>query len=464
VSASWRCPTCGSENPESSGVCSACGSDIAGGPTHPGPADGASGGSAPLVGKTIGRYQVEALLGRGGMGVVYRATDGRLGRKVALKVLAPARAGSKAARERFVREARAASTLDHPGIGTIYEIDEQDGALFIAMALYEGETLRERIVRATLPAGECERIVTALAEALAAAHRAGVVHRDLKPANVMLTSDGQIKLLDFGLAKLLKDETQPLTEEGAVLGTLSYMAPEQVRGEPVDARADLWALGALTYELLCGRPAFAGDRVQTAMRIVEGERTPLSRLAPAAPPHLQALVDALLSTNAASRPNAQQVLERLRTRAVPRPRARIWLALGAGLLAAAGAVTWGVLTREPAVTPLEPVKVAVVADLAAPAPDLFSTDPKERATAHYERATAYFDQGNFAAASDEFLRSYELSGDPAILFNAAQSLRLKGQPALALSLFRATLADKRVTGPMRTMLKKKIADLEKQQH
>jgi eukaryotic-like serine/threonine-protein kinase len=197
------------------------------------------------AGTLVGRYRIEARVGGGGMGVVYRATDTTLGRAVALKFLSPQLAADSDARARLLREARAASALDHPNIGVVYEVGEHGGGAFIAMAFYDGETLKQRLAAGPLAVAEVEKRARQLASALAAAHAAGFVHRDVKPGNIMLSSDSDVRLVDFGLAKLVDEATaEALTASGTIVGTLTYMAPEQLRGETVDARADLWARSA----------------------------------------------------------------------------------------------------------------------------------------------------------------------------------------------------------------------------
>src|SRR5882762_4027216 len=224
--------------------------------------------SASLVGRTLDNYHVLSLLGVGGMGEVYLARDTKLGREVAIKVL-PAGFASGNDRLRFEREARAASALNHPNILTIYEIKEADEQLFIVAEFVDGETLRRRMKKGRLKLGEVLDVAIQVANALSAAHAAGIVHRDIKPENVMLRRDALVKVLDFGLAKLADLETtnagpeevtlQRLnTEPGLVLGTHAYMSPEQARGLPVDPRTDIWSLGVVLYEMVGGRVPFVG--------------------------------------------------------------------------------------------------------------------------------------------------------------------------------------------------------------
>ncbi|MGQ0733636.1 MAG: bifunctional serine/threonine-protein kinase/formylglycine-generating enzyme family protein [Acidobacteriota bacterium] len=239
------------------------------------------------------------------MGVVYVAEDDRLHRKVALKFLPPAIAQDAPARSRLLREAQAASALDHPNVAAVFDIDEWNGQLFIAMPYYEGETLRERIERGSLDVHEVARIAAQIASGLAAAHRVGIVHRDLKPANVILTRDGQVKILDFGLAKV-SSETQAtmarLTGPGTTVGTVAYMAPEQTTGSEVDARADVWAFGVTLYEMLTGHLPFHGDTAPAMLLAVASQPAP--RLADSrsdVPAPLAHIVEAALEKDVARR-------------------------------------------------------------------------------------------------------------------------------------------------------------------
>ncbi len=211
-----------------------------------------------MVGKTISHYKILEKLGGGGMGVVYKAEDTKLKRTVALKFLPQDLSRDDESKERFIHEAQAASALDHNNICTIYEIDEtDDGQMFIAMACYDGETLKKKIERGPFKLEDAIDISLQISEGLSKAHEKEIVHRDLKPANVMLTKDGVVKILDFGLAKL-RGQTK-LTKVGTTLGTAPYMSPEQARGEEVDNRTDVFSLGVLLYEMLTGQLPFKGD-------------------------------------------------------------------------------------------------------------------------------------------------------------------------------------------------------------
>jgi serine/threonine protein kinase len=246
------------------------------GPGHP-PAD-------VLVGRAVAHYRVERILGEGGMGVVYLAQDTRLNRPVALKALPPRFTRDEASRQRLRREARAAAALAHPGIAIVYALEEIDEDVFIAFEYVPGETLREAIGRGPLPPQEVGRMGAAIARALATAHAAGIVHRDLKPENVVRTPAGDVKILDFGVARFREPlgSTLTLAGPGTLLGTPAHMSPEQLRGDPVDERTDLFSLGVLLYELASGVSPFRGaDYASTIARILEARPRRLSEVAPA---------------------------------------------------------------------------------------------------------------------------------------------------------------------------------------
>jgi eukaryotic-like serine/threonine-protein kinase len=224
-----------------------------------------------VIGQTVSHYRIISHIGEGGMGIVYLAEDTSLNRRVALKFIASDSPRSPAASARLVREARAASALDHPHIGTIYEIGDFGGQPFIAMAFYDGETVAARLARGPMRMTEAARVVAQVADALAAAHAAGIVHRDLKPSNLMLTSAGHVKVLDFGIATIASSDMETmarLTGAGTTVGTAAYMSPEQAAGEDVDARTDLWSLGVVTRELLTGRLAFEGANTLAVIHAV----------------------------------------------------------------------------------------------------------------------------------------------------------------------------------------------------
>jgi serine/threonine protein kinase len=263
----------------------------------------------PLEGRTIGAYQVQERIGGGGMGVVHKALDTRLGRPVALKFLQPRLCADNSAAQRFRLEARAVVAVEHPNICTIEEIGEtEDGRLFLAMPLYEGETLQQLIARGPLRFAEAVSIAIQVARALAAAHARGVIHRDIKPSNVLVTRDGMVKLLDFGIAKLV-DIT--LTGGAGPLGTLAYMSPEQARSERVDLRTDLWSLGIVLYEMITGRRPYGGRTPQEAARSLEyGPPVPPHTWRPDVPTALERLVLKALAVPVEDRIQSAQEFEK----------------------------------------------------------------------------------------------------------------------------------------------------------
>ncbi len=230
-----------------------------------------------MIGKTISHYKILEKLGGGGMGVVYAAEDTKLKRKVALKFLPPEITCNDEIKKRFIHEAQTASALDHPNICTIHEIDEikpttkepGNGQMFIVMACYEGESLKIKIARGPLKVAETIDIAMQIAEGLAKAHQKGIVHRDIKPANILVTEDGIVKIVDFGLAKLTGRTM--LTKEGTTLGTVVYMSPEQARGEKVDHRTDIWSFGVMLYEMVTGQLPFRGEYEQAVVYSILNE-------------------------------------------------------------------------------------------------------------------------------------------------------------------------------------------------
>jgi serine/threonine protein kinase len=232
-----------------------------------------SDAEASLAGRTVGPYRIDNEIGRGGMGVVYAAEDTRLGRRVAVKALPPDYSADPARRERLRREARAAASLTHPSIATIYALEEIDGALYIVSELVEGHTLRDEVRAGPLPSDVLLSTLHDVAEALAVAHAQGIVHRDLKPENIMRTQSGRVKILDFGLARSEATGTGPtmtrLTQAGNAVGTPGYMAPEQLSGGLVDARSDVFAFGVLATELATGEHPFGPDTASMLRRMTE---------------------------------------------------------------------------------------------------------------------------------------------------------------------------------------------------
>ena len=256
-------------------------------------------------GQIVGSYELIGPLGSGGMGDVYRARDQRLGRMVAIKFVSPHLYGKPGAEARLDREARLASSLNHPAIVSVFDVGHHEGQPYVVMELIEGRTLAARISDGRLPIREAVEIAMQVADGLAAAHDAGVVHRDLKPQNIMLTVEGRPKVVDFGLSKVASapesgnSETiagETLTDRYAVLGTAGYMAPEQVLSLPVDARTDQFALGAILYEMLTGRRAFRRDSaVQTMSAILEDEPAPMAAARPDVPGDVVSIVGRCLA-------------------------------------------------------------------------------------------------------------------------------------------------------------------------
>jgi predicted Ser/Thr protein kinase len=284
-------------------------------------------------GQVIGQYRIDRVLGRGGMGVVYLADDLRLGRKVALKALAPELTGNPAHRDRLRREARAAAALSHPGIATVYALEEFDGHVFIAGEYVPGQTLREELDRGPLGAERTIATAILIGRALGAAHDQGVVHRDLKPENVIRTPSGDVKVLDFGLARIRDVPAELGSATSRFMGTPAYMSPEQIRGETVDGRSDLFALGTLMYELSTGSHPFrGGDAMSTLAQILEAEPVRLRTSQPATLAGselldaLDGIVRACLQKSPASRwPSAHAVvdaLEHVRDSSLARPSGR----------------------------------------------------------------------------------------------------------------------------------------------
>ena len=269
-------------------------------------------GTDPLIGQTISHYRIIEKLGDGGMGVVYKAEDSRLGRFVALKFLPPGVERDANAVARFHHEAQAASSLNHPNICTIHDIGEQDGRSFIAMELLEGQTLKARIGSRALPLKTFLDWALQISDALGAAHKRGIVHRDVKPANIFVTTRDEIKLADFGLAKRLPLEQfgpqdQPtisgaLTVQGQIVGTLAYMSPEQIQGMDIGAQSDIFSFGAVMYEMSTGRPAFHGTSSAILIaQIVRGESKPVREINPAVPEELQRIIGKSLEKDPADR-------------------------------------------------------------------------------------------------------------------------------------------------------------------
>jgi Tol biopolymer transport system component/predicted Ser/Thr protein kinase len=337
-----------------------------------------------VIGRSLAQYRITASIGAGGMGEVYRATDARLGRDVAIKVLPASTAADPERRQRFEQEARAASALNHPNILTVYDIGEADGTTYIAMELVEGKTLRELVASGeAVPTKRLLDIAVQTAEGLAKAHAAGIVHRDLKPENLMVSKDGYVKILDFGLAKLTETVSQDAsvlataiaaaTEPGTVMGTAGYMSPEQASGQPVDFRSDQFTLGAILYEMATGKRAFQRKTgAETLVAIIREEPESFGQLAPKAPAPVRWIVERLLAKDPEERYASTKDLARdlksvrdhlsetsasggLAAAEPARPRRRGWalpaaVALAAGI--AAGFLLHGLTGARPA-SPLD---------------------------------------------------------------------------------------------------------------
>jgi serine/threonine protein kinase/tetratricopeptide (TPR) repeat protein len=299
-----------------------------------------------MIGKTVSHYKILEKLGVGGMGIVYKAEDTRLKRTVALKFLPPELTFDKEAKKRFIQEAQAASALEHPSICSIFDIGEtEEGRMFMAMPCYEGETLKDRIGRSPLKIEEAIDLAIQSAGGLQEAHEKGIVHRDIKPANIFITKNGVVKILDFGLAKL--GGKTKLTQTGSTLGTVSYMSPEQAKGENVDHRSDIWSLGAVLYEMITGRLPFKGDYEQAVVySILNEEPEPMTAVRTGVPMELDRITTKTLAKNPADRyQHMDELIVDLRkvslrtTTQVSTPRRRlkpVWVAVPVVLLALIG--------------------------------------------------------------------------------------------------------------------------------
>ena len=342
-----------------------------------------------MLGETISHYEILEKLGEGGMGVVYKARDTKLDRTVAIKFLPAHLSADSEAKKRFVQEAKSASALDHPNICTIHEIDEiDDGATFIAMACYDGKTLREMIDEGPLEIAKAVDIVSQISSGLAKAHENGIVHRDIKPANIILTSDGHVKILDFGIAKL--EGATRMTREGSTLGTAAYMSPEQATGAEAGPGADVWATGVILYEMLTGRPPFAGEHEAAMLYgIVHEEPDQLPEEVKGANPDIQPFIDKALAKDLATRfsdsGEMRSTLEELSDESV---RTGSYQRKSTGGFFSKPVFRWGIIVVLIAVSafimlkyagqqggqPADPLKIAVLpfANLGSPDDDYFS--------------------------------------------------------------------------------------------
>ena len=260
-----------------------------------------------MIGTTVSHYRITGRLGVGGMGIVYDAEDDKLRRRVALKFLSDELVGNPDAIRRFRREAHILARLNHSNICTIYEIEEHEGKPFIAMERLEGTNLKTHIARKTLETREVLDIAAQIAEALEAAHGAGIVHRDIKPGNIFVSATGQVKVLDFGMARSFSRDESSGSADGSTIpgrpiGTVNYMAPERILQMPLDARCDLFSLGVVMYEMATGRLPFAGaSPSETVTNILENQPTPLTRLAPDRPIQLEQMINRLTAKRADER-------------------------------------------------------------------------------------------------------------------------------------------------------------------
>ena len=332
-----------------------------------------------MIGRKISHYQVLEKLGSGGMGEIYKAQDARLNRMVAIKVLSRRAAGDEERRRRFIKEAQAASSLNHPNIITIYDILSDGESEYMVMEFVAGKTLTELIPRGGMGVAKTLEYGVQMSDALAAAHAAGIVHRDLKPGNVMVTESGRVKILDFGLAKvtaatqLENDDTQtmgrePLTMEGSLIGTVSYMSPEQAEGKRVDARSDIFSFGVVLYEMVTGTKAFqAGSAVSTLSAILRDDVKPIAECAAGVPVELDEIVSRALRKDPAGRWQSMQEVHTLLSglrqryesgvlRAVGRGRSKkrarlVGVLAGCGAAAALAAGGWIATHRTPATQP-----------------------------------------------------------------------------------------------------------------
>jgi tetratricopeptide (TPR) repeat protein len=389
---------------------------------------------APMIGEKVSHYRILQELGSGGMGVVYRAQDERLGREVALKFLPARLAEDPRALARFDREARLASSLNHPNICTVHDVDRHEGRPFIVMELCPGSTVKRLLAEGPLPLARALEVALQAAEALDAAHRRGVIHRDVKPANLFVSGDDKVKVLDFGLAKLAEGPApvplEELTRPGVALGTVAYMSPEQALGRPLDATSDLFSLGAVLYEMTTGERAFQGPTPGVVFdRILNREPPRPRKLAPSLPVALQAILDRLLAKSPEDRyPSAAALVEDLRslkrdlaagrsgttavgggTRGAVRRSWPRWVA-GAGALAVSGAL----------------VAAALLARGWRPPPPLGERDPILLAGIRNQTGEAVFDETLSQALAVQLGQSPFLNivaDDP-----VRETLRLMGRP------------------------------------
>jgi serine/threonine-protein kinase len=336
-------------------------------------------------GQRLGHFQLKRKLGQGGMGVVYEAYDEALRRPIALKLLHSSALRSDGAKRRLLREARAASAIEHPSVISVFEVSEVGDEVYIAMELVRGRTLAERLHRdGTLPVPELIELFSAVCSALGVAHSKGLIHRDLKPENIMLDEHGRVRILDFGLAKPTPLEgveastSANVTEEGRIIGTPGYMSPEQASGRAVDARSDVFSLGVVLYEMATGVPPFAGaTRVETLVSIMRDEPLPAVRRNPRVPPALSRTIERCLQKDPKRRfADASELgAELSRVRPVGRSRWVVRAAIAAGAAAAVAAGGWAIHSMARA--PEYPIaKVSAIAPAAAKSPPPQLAEPQ----------------------------------------------------------------------------------------
>ena len=367
-------------------------------------ASGEDSEEAVSIGRQVAHYEVIERIGGGGMGIVYKARDLRLGRTVALKFLPSRHAADPAARARLLAEAQAASALDHPNIAVVYEIGETEThRSFIAMAWYEGETLKERLRSGPLPVHDAVAVAAQIGAALAAAHEAGIIHRDVKPANVLITRTGVTKLVDFGIARLVSADS---TDEHATAGTPAYMSPEQTRGTALDARTDIWSLGVVLYEMLMGRRPFQGENDELVVEAIrDAEPVPITAVRPEVPPAMAQVVARCLRKAPHERyPDAGEFLAALR-------------ASGDGAAQVAGEARrnrfYPMSRRTRFVLVASLVPVIIAATQLAP---LVQSEPTANAEAYrfYQRGLEYEQAGSHVVADTLYRRALALDPDFAL--------------------------------------------------
>ena len=430
------CPSCRSENPDGSQFCSTCGTKLGKAPTPKGPdASFTKTFVTPQKELTVGailaaKYEILEEIGRGGMGIVYKAEDIKLKRPVALKFIPPDLADNPERRERFLVEARAAAALSHPNVCTIYEVDEASERPFIAMEFVEGQSIGEIIRKGSLSSETALDIAMQVAAGLEEAHKKGIIHRDIKSANIMVTPGGQAKVMDFGLAKVTGGAT--LTREGATMGTVAYMSPEQARGEPVDKRTDIWSWGVVFYEMLCAELPFQGDREASILySVIHEEPRPFKESKPPIPPELRRIISRALEKKPEDRyasagamlKDLRGVLDLLRAessgaltlrtfiRRVRRPRIAIPVSLG--IIAIALLLFW-YFDRQAKVRWAEEVALPELQRLADVAPPIESYQKSVRVFELAEKA------GRYISGHPEFQK---------VLLNCMVSPTVETQPA-----------------------------------